>query len=419
MTSTGSVRHRLDAETADERRRAIRALLTRPLLPAAHHPDAHRLVRRHAAWLKDWFAHEAGWTLTVDASLARLRKITPTLDDRTRCARARASDPPFSRRRYVLVCLALAYLETADRQTTLGHLAEGILGAVAADPALAEAGIDFDLTSRDQRRDLVATVRLLLDLGVLHRVDGDEVDYVAGHGDVLYNVERAVLATLLTARRPPSTIEAADLTGRLAALVAEPVPDTHDARNRAIRTNLTRRLLDDPVVYHDDLSDEELAYLTRQRHRIVSTIEEATGLAAEVRAEGLAMVDDRGALTDVKMPDQGTDGHLTLLVAEHLAQHLRNGGGPVAATHVEAVVARCVSEHADHWRRDVREPGAEVSLAADAIDRLVALGLARRDDHGITPLPAIARYATAQPTVAGTNRTSLLDATTCDRKDAT
>jgi len=408
VTAPTDVQDRIDAQTRDERRRAVRALLARSLLLADRDTDAHRLVRRHAGWLRDWFAHEAGWVLTVDAELARLRKVPPTLGDATRPARARRGDPAFSRRRYVLVCLALADLETADRQTTLGRLAESVVGAVAADPDLAAAGLDLDLTNRDHRRDLVAAVRLLLDLGALSRVDGDENDYVAGDGDVLYTVERSVLAGLLAARRPPSTIDAEDLDGRLTALVSEPVADTPDARNRAMRIHLTRRLLDDPVVYLDDLSEEQQAYLARQRHRIVTAIAEATGLLAEARAEGIAMVDQAGDISDVKMPDQGTDGHLTLLLAEHLADHLREPGGHVPGTQVEAAVVRLIGAHADHWRRDVREPGAEVVLAADAIERLEALGLIRRTEHGVLPLPAIARYATAAPTIAG-GQTSLPD----------
>jgi uncharacterized protein (TIGR02678 family) len=421
-----------------ERRAAARALLASPLLHAEQEPDAFRQVRRHADWLRQQFAHEFGWNLTVDPTLARLRKVPATLDDGTRPARARASDAPFSRRRYVLLCLALASLETADRQVALGRLAELIVGSVAADPELADAGIAFQLDTRDQRRDLVSVVRLLLALGVLRHVDGDDTQYVDGTGDALYTIDRPALAAVLATRRPPSTVTADTLEDRLSALVAEPVPDTSDARNRAIRTHLARRLLDDPVVYTDDLDDEQLAYLTRQRARLVGAVNTLTGLEPEVRAEGIAMVDERGDATDVEVPDQGTDGHLTLLVAEELARRLRaavrpsSAGGPsapppsgatvaddrptpsltvaddrptasptvvVTATELEAFVAQCIAQHAAHWRRDVRDPGAEVRLAAEAVDRLAAIGLVRRTDGGVVPLPAIARYALTDATL--------------------
>lgn len=410
------VRDRLDQQAEYERRRAVRALLASPLLHADRDLDAFRLVRRHADELKRWFAREAGWTLTVDTTLARLRKVPATLDDGTRPARARRADPPFSRRRYVLLCLALATLETSDPQVALGRLAGQIVGSVAADPQLAEAGIAFQLETRDQRRDLVAVVRLLMELGVLRHVDGTDTDYVAGTGDALYTIDRTALTAVLATRRAPSSIdvEGLDLDDRLAALVSEVAPDTPDARNRAIRTHLIRRLLDDPVVYYVDLDEDQRAYLVGQRARLVSAIAEATGLEAEVRAEGIAMVDERGDATDLEVPDQGTDGHLTLLVAEELARRLREAAdaiadatrdgdpsGPTVVTtaEVEACVADRITEHGSHWRRDVRDPGVEVRLAAEALERLAAVGLVRPVAGGVVPRPAIARYAVTAPTL--------------------
>jgi uncharacterized protein (TIGR02678 family) len=392
-----------DTRRDDERRRAVRLLLMRPLLHVDRDPEGHRLVRRHADWLRQWFADETGWSLHVGRTVARLRKVPATADDTTRPARARAADPPFSRRRYVLACLALAAVESEERQTTLGRIAERIVTSVAADPDLADAGIAFTLTGRDERRDLVAVIRLLLDWSVLRRVDGSERAYVEGTGDALYTVDPASLAAFLAARTPPSMIDATDIDGQVSALGAEPIPDTDDTRNRAIRQHLTRRLVDDAVTYHADLTQTQRDYLARVRHRIVTSVADATGLLPEIRAEGIAMVDERGDCTDVTMPDQGTDGHLTLLVAEHLADRLRHAMARgaervvVPLAELESRVAALAREHAAHWRADTREPGAEAGLVADTIDRLEALCLVRRVDGGVSPLAAIARYRLDEP----------------------
>jgi len=105
----------LSANQADERRKALRALLRSPLL-TARAPDAatFRLARRHQTWLREWFARETGWVLHVDAETARLRKTPADHADTSRPAMAGGTDRPFSRRRYVLLCLALAALERAD-----------------------------------------------------------------------------------------------------------------------------------------------------------------------------------------------------------------------------------------------------------------------------------------------------------------
>jgi uncharacterized protein (TIGR02678 family) len=384
-------------ENAAQRRKAMRALLSKPLLTAGSDDEALRLVRRHASELRDWLATETGWRLLVGAESARLFKTAPTLADETHPARDGKAKPPFGRRRYVLLCLALAVLERADAQITLGRLAEGVLAA-AGEPELVAAGVSFSLSRRDERSDLVAAVRLLITWSVLERVAGDEDAYLSDSGDVLYDVRRRVLASLLTGGRGPSTIETTGFERRLEELTHEPVADTDDLRNRALRHRLTRRLLDDPVVYYDELADDERGYLVSQRHAITRRIEDVTGMVAEMRAEGIAMVDPDDELTDVRMPEQRTDGHVTLLVAEYLAAKAE----PVPIDRLHAYVRKMAKEHTSYWRRGVTDPGADAELLTIALDRLRALRLVTDvagDPPSVLARPAIARYALEAPTV--------------------
>jgi uncharacterized protein (TIGR02678 family) len=386
----------LSASRTDEFRRAARALLRRPILRAAgSESDDFTLVRRHAGELRSWFDRNTGWRLLVDSEVARLVKTVATTADHTHPARDVRSKQPFGRRRYVLLCLALATLERADAQITLGRLAEQVvLGA--ADPDLVAAGVTFTLQGREERGDLVSVVRLLLDLGVLSRVAGDEDAFVKDTGDVLYDVERRVLAALLAAPRGPSTIDANGFEARLAALTAELPPTTDDLRNQRIRQHLTRRLLDEPVLYHDELTDAEFAYLTGQRAAITARITELTGLKAEVRAEGIAMVGPADDLTDVRMPESGTEGHATLLLAEYLAGH-RGRAVPLAELHGN--MREFAADHRTYWRRNASEPGAEIELTALALARLEALRLIDLADGAASARPALSRYALAEPTI--------------------
>jgi uncharacterized protein (TIGR02678 family) len=397
LRQRSELRDQLDASEQHQRRTAVRALLMRPFLPATD--DAFAAVRRHAGWLRDWFARETGWSLQVDRAHARLRKTPARLDDGTRGARARPADPPFSRRRYVLLCLALAVLEGEERQTALGKLADRIVGSVAADEQLASAQVRFTLETRDERRDLVAVARYLVSLGVLRRVDGDETAYVGGTGDALYLVDRTALGAVVATRRPPTTVAASELDDRLEAITAEAVGDSADARNRALRHRLTRRLLDDAVLRYDQLEPEDLAYLASQRARLLTVVAEATGLIPEVRAEGIAMVDDRGDLTDLRIPEEGTDGHLTLLLAEHLADALRRWSGQaIPVAELETRTVELADQHRSYWRRDATTPEAAPALTRDAIDRLVALDLVTRVGDAVVPHPPLARYALGAPT---------------------
>jgi uncharacterized protein (TIGR02678 family) len=377
-------------------RAALRALLARPLLTADADGAELVLVRRHVAALRNWLNRETGWRLVADSETARLFKTSPVLDDASHPARGHTKEP-FGRRRYVCLCLALSVLARADAQTTLGSLADEVLTA-AAEPELAAAGFVFTLETRAEKSDLVAVVRLLLTWGVLVRVAGDEDAYLAATGDVLYDVRRPVLALLLSGVRGPSTVTGGTFEERLANLTAEPVADTDELRNQALRRRLTRRLLEDPVVYYDELDDDERAYLVSQRHAIIRRITDATGLLGEVRAEGIAMVDPDDELTDVRMPEQRTDGHVTLLVAEYLA-----GRDQATAAELRGFVRQAAARHATYWRKGVTEPGADAELLDIALEKLSALRLVTVDDQNgvVRGRPAIARFALDEPTIKG------------------
>jgi len=380
-----------EAVVSAERKAAVRALLRAPLLTPAS-PESLAIVRRHLPWLREFFAEHFGWMLHVERELVRLAKTPGDPSAGNRAAHP-AEGAPFSKRRYVVLCLALAAIERMDRQTTLQKIAEGVVALAANGPSLPSTGFAFALTTRDERRELVAVVRALLEMGLLRRVHGDEEAFVSEKGDALYRIERPVLARLINARRPPSTLIAHDDDERISALVEELHVDTEDARRRALRHRLARRLIDDPVVYYADLSEEEREYLHRARVAILKPITEATGLVAEVRAEGIALVDPDRELTDVALPEEGTGGHVALLVAEFLATRVRSGDRCVPQDEIERYVQELAAVHGKYWRKSAREPGAEAQLAAEALEFLFALDLARRIAGGIEPREAVTRFA--------------------------
>jgi len=383
-------------ETRAERQRALRALLQHPLLSAAgSFAEEFGLVRRHREWLADWLNRYPGWRLQIESEFARLRKTPGDITDCTRPAVEPREETPFTRRRYALLCLALAALERSDRQTALGRLAEDIENLVVTDPLLQSAGFRFDLLNYDHRRDLVHVARFLVDRGILVKVHGDELQYLnADGGDALYNIRRPLLTAALNVRRGPSTISNSTLDARISKMIEEPLPDNEDGRHRRIRTMLVRRLLDDPVVYYNDLDPESLAYLHRQRGLLLSQIQEATGLHPEVRKEGIAMTDSGGDLTDFALPESGTAGHLALLLAEHLANHARQDrDATIGMTSLVRRTAELIREHRTRWNREASLPSAEINMTRETLARLEALRLVRRNEDGVIPMPAIARYA--------------------------
>ena len=392
------LREEVDATVRAERQQAIRALLREPLLlPEGKSAADFARVRRHGGYLTEWFAHHAAWTLNITAEVARLRKTPADAGDPTRPATDPKNLEPFNRRRYALFCVALSVLERGERQITLGRLFENMAAALAAEPLFAEQGVVLEPERQGSRRDLVLVMRRLIHLGALRRVQGNEDAFVRDRStDALYAIERPVLAALPLGARSPSLLPE-DVPAPHRALIEEPVPASREARNRSISVHLVRRLLDDPVIYYDELSEEARAYLESQRSFLLKTLEEDTGLVPEVRAEGIALGDLSGDATDVGLPEEGTEGHLTLLLATWMADRLRQTNDPGASwlTHDEALehTRSCIREHARNWRKDASEPGAEKYLLPPVLDRLTGLGLLRRDGDALRPLPAIGRYA--------------------------
>jgi uncharacterized protein (TIGR02678 family) len=379
-------------ELQSGRRRALRALLRNPLLSAGGETaEKYLLVRRHSEWLKQWLTTFPAWSLHIDKEVARLRKIPADVDE-TRPATDRSSGTPFTRHRYALLCLALATLEKMEEQTTLGQIAQTIMELSAGDPDLQAAGLVFDIGNYDKRRDLVHAVRLLVETGVLRRRDGNERQFLDrdDSSEILYDINRYILSAMLQGSRSPSAVDAAvqgsmrkPLADRARSLGDHPLPAGEDSRLQRIRSRLVRSLLDDPILYFSDLNDEERKYLERHRGYLIRQVCEATGLIAEVRAEGIAMVDDTGDLVDLKLPEEGTMGRMSLVLVQWCAGYLKSGEqAPISVSVVE-----------EHIRSEIRfaaETGAEID---DALVRLKALRLIRMTPEGVVPMAACGRYA--------------------------
>ncbi len=396
----------LGEHLASERAAAIRSLLGRPLLDTDADPDAFRLVARHAVWLTEWFERACGWALTVDvaAGYARVAKRSAMIDAGRPLRRSRGAAAPFDRRRYQLLCLACAEL-VRHPVTTVGLLA----GAVTAD-----AGLD---TSRHAERvALVDALRALMAWGALRATAGD-VDAFADSegGNAILTADTARLHHMLASSVAPSALPAGlgadEATQRL---LAEPRygedPDGpatggDEARLRWARHRLARRLLDDPVVHLDELTPVEADYLASSggRRWLRDRLAEA-GFELEERAEGLVAIDPDGIATDQHFPAPMGNAHqLALLLADRLVPTDGAGRrrlGRLDARQVDAEVDAIFARF-PAWARGRRDEGGPQRLGREALQLLVAFGLARLEvDGSVSARPALARYRVGEPVVS-------------------
>lgn len=403
LTAASRLASRHEIVEWEERRDAISALLTQPMItPEGSHAEAFRLIRLHSDWLRKWLQRWPGWTLVVAADVARLRKHPSPRNDSTRGLQDRSNAQErtlFTRRRYALLCLVLSALENEQRQTTIKQVASKTEISVRLDNRLQELGFDFDTKLLAHRRELVAVMRFLQNQDVLVLIDRDDLGYVQSQSDCLYRIHRSSLSTMLCSIRGASTVNPRDVDDLVGQLIEADIPETPQAQNEELQHRLVRRLLDDPVMYFDELSAREYEYFNLQGERILKELKKVTGLEVERRAEGVALLDPTGQWTDLGLPESGTRGHATLLLAEWFGTKLRECHEiqcTVSRDEVLAYVEQLARQHKSRWRKNADTDEGIRRILRDSIDILQSLSLIDVKGKTIIPRPAVARYRVGQ-----------------------
>ena len=153
---------------------------------------------------------------------------------------------------------------------------------------------------RDERIALSDAVTYLIKVGILHVVEA-RGDYVADeNANALYDIDDRRLGHLISAPFPPSlatTTEHLLYESRYGPWVppqVPPFPDVPAASDDQVRLRARHRimriLLDDPVLYLDQLSAAERSYLQQTIGGITNWVTEA-GMVLGRRAEGWAAID--------------------------------------------------------------------------------------------------------------------------------
>lgn len=375
-----------DVALAAERRAAARLLLAHPLVTSTGpHSDTFPLIRRHADWLAQRFQQVFGYRLLVEVSYARLFKAGLGPGSGHRLERP-STGTPFTPRTYAYLALALSVLVTAPEQLLLSQLVADLRAAAV------DANIEITDTGRQaERRTLATALRQLVDWGVLVETEG-QVAAVAEErsGEALLTVNRDIARAVVAGPLAQSR-DGADLVRRAA-----------DAGFGGPRTYVRRRLVETPVVHLDDLTDAEREWLRTRQRREAQAFSELLGLEAEIRAEGIALIDTDDELTDLHLPGTGTVAQAALLLVERLVARLRPDdaghpavggrlviGVPVPDGLLPGLLDELIEEYGrrGNWQRGHLED-REGFLAAvlDLLGRMCLIapaGPVRADGHGL------------------------------------
>ncbi|MFB7723863.1 TIGR02678 family protein [Nocardia sp. NPDC056100] len=310
----------IDSLALDNYQRAARVVLANHLITRSY-PDriALPLIRRWATELREDLAELFGYRLEVTESTARLFPVLDSLDA-GRPART-AADRLFDRRRYAYLALALAALGRAGDQITLSELADQVASYTER-----VDGLDLAADRAGDRDAFVDAVGWLAARGAVTLADGDAGGWASDPeaGEALYDIDRSVVFALF---RPPRALQhLQSVTGLLGEEAGG--GDTRSPAMALASRAVRRALVEQPVVYADDLAEPHRSLLAQEK--LVHEVELVTGLKAERRAEGVALIDSSGRLSDVRFPGTGTLAQVALLLAGEIADLVLDLDNPVA-----------------------------------------------------------------------------------------
>ena len=354
---------------AAQARQCARVLLHRPLV-RPDGPDGHLLplMYRHRHILQALFSRYLGYPLLIERRFARLYK---RLDGQPgRGIRG------FTPRAYVYLTLTLAALVEVGRQVLLSQLIADIRGAAA------EAGIAVSEELVEMRA-LSSALRHLVDLGVLEETEGTVAS--VGHGrssEALITINLELLGLVMVRN---------GLTTPL-----EPDSPSRERVDASLDDGILarRRLVEDPVMLYCDLPAREAEYMRTHQRQEGFWLDRYFGLQAEARAEGIAVVDPDGYLTDLPFPAGSTVARMAMLALGPLmeaAVPAAEGHYLVTTGQVRDVCTGLRERYPAAWGKD--EVSNVDRLAARVAEMLAQVGLAcRADDEEVLLSPAASRW---------------------------
>jgi uncharacterized protein (TIGR02678 family) len=202
------------------------------------------------------------------------------------------------------------------------------------------------------------------------------------------------------------------VAGAQSAADLEPTAGATDGEPTRVRAQrLTRRLVEDPAVYIEDLSEADRQYFLSQRGPLERRAAEISGLQVERRREGSALIAAGRELSDRPFPARSHRKQLALLLLAELCaldaqcragrpEGERDGAVWFAHERVLELTGSLTARHRDHWGFVPDDPAEVAAAAAAATALLQELMLLRHGPGGVQLRPAAHRYRGAVAKVA-------------------
>ncbi|HEX7305292.1 DUF2398 family protein [Lentzea sp.] len=234
---------------------------------------------------------------------------------------------------------------------------------------------------------------LLVDWGVLTETDGSVARWDARQEEALLDVHRPLLPHLLS--RALSGFDSP--VALLGGAVSDPLEPEQPRRS------LRRKLVENPLVRREDLTEAERDVLSRERREVARVLDESFGLVLEARSEGLLVHDPDEVVSDVAFPGSGTVAHAALLLVNAINDEFRPAAGDTVTvagravpgvrvpwSAVEANIDLIIEQYGSAFAKGYVEKPS--SLMQEVVQLLESVSIVVGDEDGLVLHPASARY---------------------------
>lgn len=355
-----------------ELQQAAQALLNRPWITKQNDPEMFLIIKSHYEKLRDWFYDHAGFSLIVTRNFAKLEKIPGSYQPWMRI------DSFHSARDYALFVYGLWYLEGRGEaeQFLLSEMVDAIR------EHLLSLDVNLDWTLYEHRLSMARALKKLRELEALVAVEGEETDWAREGSDrnVLY--EASQMARYVLRRFPKDLMAYSSMEELIAPIQQELAPGADLSSGwdvQARRQIVFRRLMQEPVVYDWQWSEEERRYVQTQRSWLIDRMGNMLNLEGRRFREGLFFTwTDVSGEMDLFPTLAGESDLLMLLAGEIRRMMYANPGifekderGNLLLTRAEfeGILGRLKEYHGDYWSKGHREQTTG-SLADELIAHL-------------------------------------------------
>ncbi|UOF92758.1 TIGR02678 family protein [Fodinisporobacter ferrooxydans] len=395
MRRRGRVRQQEQLQA--EFRQAAQALLNRHWIRKEKDPELYLAVKHQYERLRDWFHEHAGFSLIVTRTFVKLEKIPGSFQPWMRI------DSFHSPRDYALFTYGLWYMEgrNESEQFLLSEMVDAIRDH------LLSSEVYLDWTLYEHRLSMARALKKLRELDVLVVVEGEETDWAREGGDQNVLYEASPLARYVLRRFPKELMAYDSMEELIAPTVALPEAEyaTLSAGNsdvQARRQTIFRRLMQEPVVYDWQWTDEEKRYVQIQRSWLIDQMRTMFGLEGRRFREGLVFTWTELTGEMDLFPTLGSESDLMMLLAGEIRRMLFKTPGffeqdecgnlLLTRTDFEGVLSRLKGFHGEYWSKAYREKTTS-SLADELLQHLAEWNFGNVDDpHTIRLYPAFMRW---------------------------